>query len=198
MQLDYDEGEEPWFAVHGTMPMQLEVQHTIESAGSTVGLICGSVVKLCCSLWMRLGAAAIKPKTQIILHFHNSLNEKNKRRHAPMNYQNSLWPIQSVASCYQSLKNYHKKNYGELLNGSEYDDRIRKKGGGRKSKFDDADLINAFDEIMKDSTAGDPCNENIKYTNLSKGERNPKRIGLQSCIKYSGQDIQRRILKRGK
>jgi len=110
------------------------------------------------------------PKTEIIIAFHNSLNERDKRRHAAMIYQNSPWTIEYVSNLLSISENTIRKGYGELLVEDKNNNRVRQKGGGRKSKFDDADLIHAFDEIMKDFTAGDPCNENIKYTNLSKGE----------------------------
>ena len=32
VQLHVDEGEEPWHAVHGTMPNFVEVQHTVKRA----------------------------------------------------------------------------------------------------------------------------------------------------------------------
>ena len=41
VQLDYDESEEPWFAVYGTMPILLEVQRTMRE-GLNYGLfMCG-------------------------------------------------------------------------------------------------------------------------------------------------------------
>ena len=32
VQLDYDEAEEPWYAIYGTMMVELEVQRTINRA----------------------------------------------------------------------------------------------------------------------------------------------------------------------
>lgn len=87
-----------------------------------------------------------------------------------MIYQNSPWTIEYVSNLLSISENTIRKGYGELLVEDKNNNRVRRKGAGRKSKFGDSDLMHAFDEIMEDFTAGDPCNEHIKYTNLSKGE----------------------------
>ena len=107
--------------------------------------------------------------TGIIVNFHNSLNEKDKRRHAAMIYKNSSWNIENVSKLLSISENTIRKGYGELLT-IEDSGRIRKVGGGRKSKLGDSDLMMAFDELIKDFTSGDPCNSEVKYTNLSKCE----------------------------
>ena len=48
--------------------------------------------------------------------------------------------------------------------------RQRKIGGGRKTKWDDPRVNEAFREIIEPFTAGDPMDEKIKWTNLSKHE----------------------------
>ena len=55
------------------------------------------------------------PKTEIIIAFHNSLNERDKRRHAAMIYQNSPWTIEYVSNLLSISENTIRKGYGELL-----------------------------------------------------------------------------------
>ena len=110
-----------------------------------------------------------KANTDIIVNFHNSLNEKDKRRDAAMIYKNSSWNIEHVSKLLSISENTIRKGYEELLT-IEDSGRIRKVGGGRKSKLGDSDLMMAFDELIKDFTAGDTCDSEVKYTNLSKDE----------------------------
>ena len=98
-----------------------------------------------------------KANLGIIVNFHNSLNEKDKRRHAAMIYKNSSWNIEHVSMVLSISESTIIKCYGELLT-IEDSGRIRKVGGGGKSKLGYSDLMMAFDELIKDFTAGDPCN----------------------------------------
>ena len=54
--------------------------------------------------------------TDIIVNFHNSLNEKDKRRYAAMIYKNSSWNIEYVSKLLLISENTIRKGYGELLN----------------------------------------------------------------------------------
>ena len=48
---------------------------------------------------------------------------------------------------------------------------IRKPGGGRKQSSDTiSGLGQAFHDILKDNTAGDPMNDKVKWTSLSRSE----------------------------
>ena len=53
--------------------------------------------------------------TDIIVNFHNSLNEKDKRRHAAMIYKNSSWNIEYVSKLLLISENTIRKGYGEAL-----------------------------------------------------------------------------------
>ena len=49
--------------------------------------------------------------------------------------------------------------------------RVRKAGGGRKQIIEDkADINDVFLFILKEHTAGDPMNEKVKWTNLTKAD----------------------------
>lgn len=137
--------------------------------------------------------------TDIIVNFHNSLNEKDKRRHAAMIYKNSSWNIEYVSKLLLISENTIRKGYGELLN-VEDSGRIRKVGGGRKSKLGDSDLMMAFDELIKDFTAGDPCNSEVKYTNLSKGEIAEilRGMGFELCSNTVGKILKSKKFKKRK
>ena len=51
------------------------------------------------------------PKTEIIVTFHNSLNERDKRRHAAMIYRNSPWTIEYVSNLLSISENTIRKGY---------------------------------------------------------------------------------------
>ena len=73
-------------------------------------------------------------------------------------------------------------------------DRIRKKGGGRKSSIEKIEGINeVFLEIIHDHTAGDPMDGTIKWTNLS-----PKQLSRKMAEKgvIIGKKIVKNLLKK--
>ena len=78
--------------------------------------------------------------------------------------------------------------------------RIRKVGGGRKFKLGNSDLMIAFDELIKDFTAGDPCNSKVKYTNLSKGESAEilRGMGFKICSHTVGKILKHSKFKKRK
>ena len=113
-----------------------------------------------------------------------------------MIYKNSSWNIEHVSKLPSISENTIRKGYGELLT-IEDSGRIRKVGGGRKSKLGDSDLMMAFDELIKDFTAGDPCNSEVKYTNLSKGDiaKIIRGMGFKICSNTVGKILKHRKFK---
>jgi hypothetical protein len=108
-----------------------------------------------------------------IEEFYKSLSEKERRRYAGL--EATKLGYGGVSYISQILK----CDYGTVLKGQkELKSGIdkneigqRKEGGGRKSILKTREGIDeAFLEIIENSTAGSPMDENIKWTNLSQEE----------------------------
>jgi len=108
-----------------------------------------------------------------IRDFYKSLAEKERRRYAGLEATKlgygGVSYISEILEC----------DYGTVLKGQkELKSRIdkneirqRAEGGGRKSILLTREGINeVFLEVVKDSTAGSPMDETIKWTNLSQKE----------------------------
>lgn len=68
-------------------------------------------------------------------------------------------------------------------------DRIRKKGGGRKKAIDTIENIDdVFLKVIDDHIAGDPMDEKIRWTNLSRNQ-------IASKMKQEGIDISVTVVK---
>ena len=110
-----------------------------------------------------------------IKKLYNSLSEKDKRRYAALEAQKLGWGgisyIMKLCGCsrntiVQGIKDLETMNETTINNL-----RLRKKGGGRKSILATRSGIDeAFLEVLKFQTAGDPMNELIKWTNLTHKE----------------------------
>ena len=110
-----------------------------------------------------------------IKKLYNSLSEKDKRRYAALEAQKLGWGgisyIMKLCGCsrntiVQGIKDLETMNETTINNL-----RIRKKGGGKKSILATRSGIDeAFLEVLKFQTAGDPMNELIKWTNLTHKE----------------------------
>jgi hypothetical protein len=108
-----------------------------------------------------------------IEEFYKSLSEKERRRYAGL--EATKLGYGGVSYISQILK----CDYGTVLKGQKElksgidknEPRQRKEGGGRKSILLTREGIDeAFLEIIENSTAGSPMDENIKWTNLSQEE----------------------------
>ena len=110
---------------------------------------------------------------QDMISFYKSLSEKDKRRYAAVEANKighgGIDYICCLFGCdYKTVKKgtFDLKNE-ESLNQS----RIRAAGSGRAKLIDTIDGINeAFLDVLKDSTAGDPMNDKVKWTSLDKTE----------------------------
>ena len=106
--------------------------------------------------------------------FHNSLNEKDRRRYAGVEAlklgQGGRSYIAEVVGC--SRHTVRKGAYEvSSLPKKEVDQRIRKKGGGRKSYQEKCEGIDEkFLLVLRDHTAGDPMDEKVLWTDLTLGE----------------------------
>lgn len=102
--------------------------------------------------------------------FFDSLGEKDARRFAGILYE-LLGDMTSICRTLGVSDKTVRKGLNELKeevlpcpNGQ------RQSGGGRKRKWDDPELNEAFSGIIEPYTAGDPMNPDIKWTNLSPSE----------------------------
>ncbi len=83
-------------------------------------------------------------------------------------------------------KGIHELTHPETIEN----DRVRKKGGGRKASLESIpDLDKFFLEIIVDYTAGDPMDETIRWTNLTHQQISDK-------FKELGIDASRKIVKK--
>jgi hypothetical protein len=108
-----------------------------------------------------------------IEEFYKSLSEKERRRYAgleatKLGYGGVSYISQILKCDYGTVL----KGQKELKSGIDKNERgQRKEGGGRKSILLTREGIDeAFLEIIENSTAGSPMDENIKWTNLSQEE----------------------------
>jgi hypothetical protein len=103
----------------------------------------------------------------------NRLSEKDKRLYAGVEaLKFSYGGISYIAQLFACSRNTILRGIIEL-GGKEtiLRKRNRKAGGGRKQVIKkQADINDVFLSILKDHTAGDPMNEKVKWTNLTKAD----------------------------
>ncbi len=102
--------------------------------------------------------------------FYATLDEPAKRRYAGLEAEKlghgGKKYIKDLLGCdFKTIK----KGYDELnLNFSKMNtERLRKTGGGRKSKVKDEHVNKIFLKVISKHTAGSPEDENIKWTYLN-------------------------------
>ncbi len=123
---------------------------------------------------MKPGPKRIKPYSKIIeghiITTYNLLSEKDKRLYLAVEAvklpQGGISYLSILLKCSRATIN---KGLEELVNPEILpESRIRIKGGGRKLATETIPNINEiFLQVIQNSTAGDPMDGNIKWTNLS-------------------------------
>lgn len=106
-----------------------------------------------------------------MVKYYKSLNERDKRRYAALEAKKlgygSRSYLKGLLGCdFKTIAHGERelKNEANELDCSS----IRQKGGGRKSKLESIPNIDTvFLDIVKDHTAGDPMNDQTKWTHLS-------------------------------
>ena len=104
--------------------------------------------------------------------FYGTLSEKDKRRYAAieaMKFEHG--GIVYIANILGCSRKTISKGIKDLRKLPDDDKRIRRPGGGRKTYdkvFENID--EKFLDVLKNYTAGDPMNENIRWTNLTAAE----------------------------
>ena len=146
----------------------------------------------------------LKPYTkeveQLMKDFFNSLSEKDKRRYAAVEAQKlgraGITYISKLLGCSRSTIPVGLKEIG-VLPEKKHDPRIRSKGGGRKSSEQThAGLDEAFLAALKDDIAGDPMNEQTRWTHLTH-QQIKQCLSEQSGICVSVQVIKKLLKKHG-
>ena len=120
--------------------------------------------------------------------FFNSLSEKDQRRYAAVEAQklgrSGITYVSKLLGCSRSTIYAGLKEAGALPEKKQ-DPRIRHKGGGRKDSEETyAGLDEAFLAALKDDIAGDPMNEQTRWTHLTH-EQIRQRLSEQSGIRVS-------------
>jgi hypothetical protein len=106
---------------------------------------------------------------------YQTLSEKDKRRYAAvealkLGYGGQSY-IDQLLSCSRNTIAEGLKELADLPEESTYERRIRQPGGGRKRyEKTHPDINEQFLAVMADHTAGDPMDEQIRWTNLSRQE----------------------------
>ncbi len=106
----------------------------------------------------------------LMKNHYDSLNEKDKRRYAAVETMKLGWGgKQYIAEILDVDPKTISRGLEELNEGSQTPaDRIRKEGGGRKKIIETTeDIDEVFLRVIDTYTAGDPMQEEVKWTNLT-------------------------------
>lgn len=109
---------------------------------------------------------------QLMKTFFNTLSEKDKRRYAAVEAQKlghgGIRYIASVLGCSRTTIHEGLADLESLPKESSYDPRLRQAGGGRKPyEVTLPGIDEAFLDVLQDNIAGDPMDEQIRWTNLT-------------------------------
>lgn len=123
---------------------------------------------------------------------YDSLSEKDRRRYAAIEAEKlGHGGIDYIANLFFCDEKTIRKGLEEINDKANMEkERIRNQGGGRKSMLEKhTDIDEVFLEVLREHTAGDPMNEKVKWTNLSKSE-------ISKLMKKKGINISRNIVKK--
>ena len=107
--------------------------------------------------------------------FYETLSEKDKRRYVAIEAlklgHGGIVYIARVVGCNRDTVSEGIKELKALPEGSGYDKRVRRPGGGRKTYEEThPDIDEKFLEVLAEYTAGDPLDEEVRWTNLTPQE----------------------------
>lgn len=138
--------------------------------------------------------------TEVVMRkFYETLSEKDKRRYAGVEAQKlghgGITYIAKVLGCAQGTIATGMREVDEMPEGSGYDPRIRGVGGGRKSYEESLPGIDeAFLDVIENNTAGDPMQEEVLWTNLSR-QKIADRLRESHAIRVSETVIEQLLKK---
>ena len=127
-----------------------------------------------------------------MVSFYNILSEKEKRLYAATEaLKLPHGGISYIATLFGCDRKTVARGIRELNEPEQIEeDRVRKKGGGRKSSIENIPDINEkFIKVIWDYTAGDPMDEKLRWTHLTHQE-------IADKLKEEGVDVSRKIVKR--
>ena len=133
-----------------------------------------------------------KEHEQKMRNLYNSLSEKDRRRYAAVEAGKlGHGGIKYVCSLFGCDKKTVGRGMLELQNEDALkQEGVRKPGGGRKKLLEGMpDIDQAFLSILKDHTAGDPMDEKVKWTSLS-------RSVIAKALMKKGYRISRNIVRK--
>ena len=127
---------------------------------------------------------------------YESLSEKDRRRYAAIEAKKlGHGGIVYIATLFDCDEKTIRKGIKELANKESLEQTtIRRSGGGRKPTIPmTKDIDEIFLKILRDHTAGDPMDEKIKWTNLTRCEIREKlrKKGIKVSV-----NIVRKLLKK--
>lgn len=136
---------------------------------------------------------------QLMQRFFNTLSEKDKRRYAAIEAQKlghgGIRYIASVLGCSRTTIHEGLAELETLPQAGGYQRRQRQEGGGRKPyEATLAGIDEAFLDVLKDNIAGDPMDEQIRWTNLSH-EEIKVRLAEQHALEVS-ETVIRKLLNK--
>lgn len=124
-----------------------------------------------------------------MVKFYNSLTEKDKRRYAAIEAKKlghgGIKYISELFECHRNTITEGKSELEKKEVDKFNEKAIREKGGGRKSCFEKIpELDEAFLSVVKEDTAGDPMEEETKWTYLNQAQivEGLKRKGIEISL----------------
>ena len=129
-----------------------------------------------------------------MVKFYNSLSEKDKRRYAAIEAKKlghgGIKYISELFECHRNTITEGKSELEKKEVDKFNDKAIQEKGGGRKSFFEKIpELDEAFLSVVKEYTAGDPMEEETKWTYLNQAQ-------IVEGLKEKGIEISLPIVKK--
>jgi len=149
---------------------------------------------------MKPGPKKIRPYSvkveQQIITFYNLLSEKDKRLYLAIEAvklpRGGVSYLSALVNCsrtiiHDGLKELKKPEFIPVSS-------IRAKGGGRKQAIETIPGINeVFLQVIEDSTAGDPMDANIKWTNLGLNQISKRMTALGAPVSIT---VVKKLLKK--
>jgi hypothetical protein len=108
-----------------------------------------------------------------MINLYESLSEKDRRRYAAVEAKKlGFGGINYICLLFNCDDKTVKKGMLDLQDeDSLAQTGIRKPGGGRKKYIEEKpEIAQAFQEVLKDHTAGDPMDDKVKWTALSRSD----------------------------
>jgi hypothetical protein len=130
-------------------------------------------------------------KENVMKNFYNQLSEKDKRLYAGAEaIKLPYGGITYIAELFECDRKTVSRGILEVQTPDLIDkDRIRKKGGGRKTSIETIPhLDEKFITVLGNHTAGDPMDEKIRWTNLTHQQ-------IADKLKEEGVEVSKKIVK---